>query len=341
MRSERIRRAIRAAQLGIASALLAQASWVYAANADPYLRPKAIPAPADNQFTPERIELGKALFFDARLSKSNTDSCATCHKPNLGWADGQPKAVNHSQSTLPRATPTIINLAYNPVYNWDGRFSALEDHAMGLLQNERVMSLPIAELVAKLGAIPGYVHMFHKAYPGEGITHNSVAKALANFQRTVVSTESPFDRWRKGDANAMDASAKRGFEIFKGKANCTACHDGFNFTDNGFHNIGVRDSGAQPDLGRYTQRKLDAVKGAFKTPTLRDVALTAPYMRNGAYATLEEVVEHYDRGGDVRENLSPNIKPLNLTAQEKSDLVAFMKSLTGTPLNIAAPRVPN
>ena len=211
---------------------------------------------------------------------------------------------------------------------------------MGLLQNERVMSIPITELVAKLGNIPGYAYMFHKAYPGEGITHRSVAKALASFQRTVVSTESPFDRWRKGDAQAVDASVKRGFALFTGKANCATCHEGYNFTDNGFHNIGVKDSGAAPDLGRFTQRKLDMLKGAFKTPTLRDVALTAPYMRNGSYNTLEEVVDHYDRGGDVKDNLSPNIKPLNLSAQEKQDLVNFMKSLTGAPMRITIPALP-
>lgn len=340
MRGELLEQAVRGIRLGVAGLLLAQATWVCAANVDPYLRPTTIPAPADNSLTPERVTLGKALFFDTRLSKSNTEACTTCHKPDLGWADGLAKGVNHSQATLPRATPTIVNIAYNPIYNWDGRFSTLEDHAMGLLANERVMSIPVAELVAKLNTIPGYVHLFHKAYPGEGITHRSVARALASFQRTVVSTESPFDRWRKGDANAVDASVKRGFDVFTGKANCVACHEGFNFTDNGFHNIGVKDANQQPDLGRYIHRKLDAVKGAFKTPTLRDVALTAPYMRNGAYQTLEAVVEHYDRGGDVKDNLSPNIKPLQLTSQEKSDLVAFMKSLTGVPLKLAAPQLP-
>jgi cytochrome c peroxidase len=305
---------------GIAGLMLAHAAAASAATADPYLRPQAIPAPADNQFTAERIELGKALFFDPRMSKFNDVSCASCHQPNLGWSDGRPTAIGNDQVTLPRATPTIINIAYNPVYNWDGKFGALEDHAMGLLQNERVMSPPVAEMVAKLEKIPGYVYRFHKAYPGEGITHRSVAKALANFQRTVVSTESPFDRWRKGDHKAVDASVKRGFELFTGKGNCSVCHEGFNFTDNGFHNIGVKDTRIEPDLGRYAQRKLAALKGAFKTPTLRDVALTAPYMRNGIYKTLEEVVDHYDRGGDVKDNLSPNMKPLHLTAQEKNDL---------------------
>lgn len=337
----RVSRTTRLLPLTLAAALLVQTAAVSAASTDPYLRPQAIPAPTENAFTPERIALGKALFFDPRMSKSNEVSCASCHQPEHGWTDRLPTAIGHNQVKLPRATPTIINIAYNPVFNWDGKFSALEDHAMGLLQNERVMSPPVAEMVAKLEKIPGYVYQFHKAYPGEGITHKSVAKALANFQRTVVSTESPFDRWRKGDAKAVDASAKRGFELFTGKANCASCHEGFNFTDNGFHNIGVRDTNGQPDLGRYAMRKLDVVKGAFKTPTLRDVALTAPYMRNGIYQTLEEVVEHYDRGGDVKDNLSPNIKPLNLSAQEKSDLVAFMKSLTGTPLRVSPPQFPN
>jgi cytochrome c peroxidase len=202
------------------------------------------------------------------------------------------------------------------------------------------MNLSIEELIARLSKITGYVKLFEQAYPSEGISGTTIAKALASFERTVVATESPFDRWRKGDAKAVDASVKRGFALFTGNAECANCHKGHSFTDNGFHNIGIKDVGA-PDLGRFTQRKLPSMKGAFKTPTLRDSALTAPYMRNGIYHTLEEVVEHYDRGGDVKDNLSPNIKPLNLNPQEKNDLVAFMKSLTGAPMRMAYPQLPN
>jgi cytochrome c peroxidase len=306
---------------------------------DKYLRPAAAPAPAENKVTPDRVELGKALFFDPRLSGSNWISCATCHNPALGWSDGMSTGLGHGMQRLGRATPTIVNAAFNPIQMWDGRKSTLEDQALGPIGADVEMNQPLPELVQKLESIAGYRKMFDRAYPGEGITTQTIAKAIASFERTVLSTESTFDRWRMGDQRAVSESAKRGFALFTGKANCSVCHSGFNFTDNGFHNIGVKDLGAE-DVGRFNERKIASMKGAFKTPTLRDIALTAPYMRNGMYKTLEEVVDHYDRGGDVKENLSPNMKPLNLTAQEKTDLVDFMKSLTGRPMQVAVPQLP-
>jgi cytochrome c peroxidase len=309
------------------------------ASRDRYLRPSAAPAPADNQVTPDRVLLGKTLFFDPRLSGSNWISCATCHNPGLGWSDGLPTGWGHGMKKLGRAPPTILNTAFNPIQMWDGRKSTLEDQALGPIGADVEMNQPLPELVAKLSKIEGYRAMFKKAYPSEQISEATIAKAIASFERTVISTESAFDRWRMGDSRAISASARRGFETFTGKANCETCHSGFNFTDNGFHNIGVRNEGPE-DVGRFGQRPVASLKGAFKTPTLRDIALTAPYMRNGAYRTLEEVVEHYDRGGDVKDNLSPEIKPLHLTVQEKADLVEFMKSLTGKPMQLAMPQLP-
>jgi len=196
-------------------------------------------------------------------------------------------------------------------------------------------------LVERLNAIPGYKAAFERAYPGEGITEKTIAKAHASFERTIVSANSPFDRWHAGNGKAVDDSAKRGFKLFTGKAKCSVCHEGFNFTDNGFHNIGLKTpKGMSEDVGRYAQRKVKVNKGAFKTPTLRNVALNAPYMHNGAYKTLEEVVDHYDRGGDAKDNLDPNMEPLNLTPQEKQDLVAFLKSLTGAPILVTIPQLP-
>lgn len=305
-----------------------------------YLRPHAVPAPEDNKPTAVRVELGKALFFDPRLSGSNTISCATCHNPAFGWSDGLPTGVGHGMKPLTRATPTILNTAYNAILMWDGRKKSLEDQALGPIEADVEMNQDIPGLLKKLDALEGYRDLFKRAYPGEGISPATVAKAIASFERTIVSTDSPFDRWARGDQKAVTADVKRGFAVFEGKGNCTACHQGFNFTDYGFHNIGVKDVGDKPDEGRYTQRKLPSLKGAFKTPTLRDVALTAPYMRNGLYKTLEEVVDHYDRGGDLKENLSANIKPLNLDPQEKADLVAFMKSLTGRPVSVTIPLLP-
>ncbi len=307
---------------------------------DPYLRPAAAPAPADNPLTPARAELGKVLFFDPRLSGSNWISCATCHNPGLGWADGLPKSVGHGMKALRRGAPTILNVAFNPLQMWDGRSPNFEAQALIPIEGPGIMAQDMPGLIKKLDAIAGYRPLFDKAYPGEGVSGATIVKALASYQRTVLSTESPFDRWRKGHAQAVSAPAKRGFALFEGKANCVKCHSGFNFTDNGFHNIGLKIAGTDEDPGRFAQRKVPIVQGAFKTPTLRDVALTAPYMHHGIYATLEEVVEHYDRGGDVKDNLSPNIAPLNLSAQDKADLVAFLKSLTGAPARIVLPQLP-
>lgn len=301
-----------------------------------YLRPE-LKIPANNQITPERVALGKALFFDPRLSGSNWISCATCHNPAMGWSDGLPTAIGHNMTVLGRATPTILNAAYNRKQMWDGRFRSLEQQALGPMQADLEMNQDLDELVAELNAIPGYVEMFKAAYGNEGITPDTVAKAIATFERTAISTEAPFDRYIKGDYKAISASAKRGFELFEGKAKCTACHQGYNFVDDGFHNIGLPDS---KDPGRYKIVKVAVLQGAFKTPTLRDVALTAPYMHNGVYKTLEEVVEHYNEGGKSDGNIDPNMKPLHLTEQEKMDLVAFMKTLTGKRHDITIPALP-
>lgn len=294
-------------------------------------------APENNKTTPARVELGKALFFDPRLSGSNWISCATCHNPALGWSDGLPTAIGHGMKVLGRATPTILNTGYQRFQFWDGRAKTLEEQALGPIEADVEMAGNMVEVLNKLTAIPGYVEMFNKAYPGEGITNDTVAKAIASFERSIVSTESPFDKWLKGDANAMSASAKTGFEVFKGKANCHACHQGFNFTDDGFHNLGLK---GNQDVGRYSKVPIKVMKGAFKTPTLRDVALTAPYMHNGMYKTLDEVIDHYNRGGDDKEGIDPNMKPLNLTAEEKKHLIAFLHSLTGKPVDIAVPHLP-
>lgn len=303
-----------------------------------YLRPAEIPQPAKNMMTPERVELGKFLFFDPRLSGSNFISCATCHNPALGWSDAQPTAIGHGMGVLHRSTPTILNTAYQRFQFWDGRDRTLEKQALGPIEAGGEMAQSLDTLIPELKQIPKYKDMFEAAYPGEGISPDTIAKAIASFERSIVSTESAFDRWLKGVDGAMSKEAIRGFEVFKGKANCTACHDGFNFTDNGFHNIGLPDNN---DMGRFEIKPIKVLKGAFKTPTLRDVALTAPYMHNGQYDTLEEVVEHYNRGGDANMgNLDPNMKKLKLSKKEKADLVAFMKALTGDPMEITVPQLP-
>ncbi|MBL1277782.1 MAG: c-type cytochrome [Ectothiorhodospiraceae bacterium] len=328
--------------IGLAFILMTGAST--AAELNTYLRPGAIPQPSNNLMTPNRVKLGKMLFFDPRLSGSNWISCATCHNPAMGWSDGLPTAIGHGQKILGRSTPTILNSAYQPLFMWDGHARSLEKQALGPIENEGEMAQSIdndngklISLLAELKALKGYRDAFEVAYPGEGITKKTIAKALSSFERSIVSSDAPFDLWIKGEKQTMSNAALRGFTLFEGKASCVKCHSGFNFTDNGFHNIGLEDA---TDAGRYAIRKVKILIGAFKTPTLRDVALTAPYMHNGAYSTLAEVVEHYNLGGHATENLSPNIKKLNLTATEKTDLVEFMKSLTGEITPVTYPVLP-
>lgn len=334
-----LRKIMNSALAATAMTLLVQPAFATSnASGDIWRRPP-VPAPTDNQPSAARIELGRALFFDPRLSAKGVMSCATCHNPALGWTDGRPTAVGHDMKILGRATPTIVNAAFNPLQMWDGRKVSLEAQALGPFESQDEQNLALADLESRVRGIPGYVAMFERAYPGEAVTRDTIAKAIASFERTVVSDGAAFDRWRAGDENAMSASARRGFELFNGKANCALCHQGFNFTDNGFHNIGLKEAG-EADLGRFAHRPIKALKGAFKTPTLRDISLTAPYMHNGAYATLEEVVDHYARGGDVQDNLSPNIKPLDLNDAERRDLVEFMRALTSAPQVVTVPNLP-
>jgi len=305
-----------------------------------FLRPSGPPVPPDNAMTADRVELGKMLFFDPRLSGSGWISCATCHNPALGWSDGLPAAIGHGMKTLKRRTPTILNEAYNPVQMWDGRFASLEDQTLGPITSPDEMHMELPQLEKRLSGIHGYMPLFERAYPGEGMSAKTVAKAIASFERTIVSADSPFDRWQKGDAHALSDSARRGFELFRGKAGCVACHDGANFTDGGFHNVGVKQLAGSPDDGRFAKVHVKAMKGAFKTPSLRDVAVRAPYMHNGAYATLREVVEMYSRGGDDGVNVDPNMKKLDLAPAEIDDLLEFLKSLTGPHLSVPPPQLP-
>jgi len=299
--------------------------------------PALVPAPQENQATPARIALGKMLFFDPRLSGSGTISCANCHNPGLGWSDGLPYAQGDGMRPLARRTLSIVNVAFNKSLMWDGRITSLEEQVWSPMLAPAEMHGAQRQILLTLKSIPGYVAAFDAAYPGDGITPETVGKAVASFERTVLSRDSPFDRWTAGEEHAISEDAKRGFALFSGKANCSACHQGGNFTDDGFHNLGLKDS---TDLGRFGIVPVRIAHGAFKTPTLRDVVLISPYMHNGTYRTLREVIEHYDRGGDDKSNIDPNMKPLGLTAEEKQDLVEFLKSLTGRQPALAFPELP-
>lgn len=209
------------------------------------------------------------------------------------------------------------------------------------MQAAAEMNTDFAATPGRLRALPGYVQMFEAAYPGEGVREETIAKAIAAFERTVVSSDSPFDRWLAGDRNAITPAQWRGFKAFSdpAKGNCAVCHSAPNFTDNGYHNIGLAPAG-EADLGRFNIRKVASMRGAFKTPTLRDIALTAPYFHDGSAADLRAVVEHYARGGVDHSNLSDSVRPLRLSEQDKDDLVQFMHALTGRPVQVALPQLP-
>ncbi len=308
-----------------------------------WLLPDEPPHPADNEPTAERIELGKMLFFDPRLSRHGNMSCATCHNPMFGWSDGLPTARGHEGMLLKRASPTVINTAYNSIQMWDGRKKDLEDQAIGPMEAPVEMNTDFDHLFAFLNSNEGYKAAFAAAYPGKPIDKETIAKAIASYERTVISNDSPFDRWVRGDESAMTEQQVRGFRIFVDpeKGNCEICHSAPNFTDNGFHNIGLASvDGGKGDPGRFAHKPIRILKGAFKTPTLRDITLTAPYFHDGSAKTLMDVVEHYVKGGEVKENLSPNIRPLKLTQQEKEDLVAFMEALTSEHEPVTLPVLP-
>jgi cytochrome c peroxidase len=239
---------------------------------------------------------------------------------------------------LGRRTPTVLNTAWASSLFWDGRAATLEEQALGPITSPGEMNMDMSGMLEKIKAVEGYRQMFAKAYPGEPISEQTVAKAIATYERTLVSGKAPFDEWIEGDDDAISPAAKRGFAIFNGKGNCAACHSTWRFTDDSFHDIGVPGE----DIGRGKFLKLDTMQYAFKTPTLRNVDQRAPYMHDGSEATLAEVIALYDKGGRVkRASLSPEMKPLNLTAAEKLDLEAFLHSLTsqdGPVLLVSLPR---
>jgi cytochrome c peroxidase len=290
-----------------------------------YRRPASIPFPKENPYTPAKASLGKKLYFDTRLSLTSAQSCASCHNPGLGWGDGLSVGVGHGMAKLARRSPTVINLAWGAAFMWDGFSDNLEDQALVAIKRPPVMNLAPEPMMDRLASIAEYKPLFAAAFPNEDMNAVTVAKAIATYERTVVSELAPFDAWIDGNEKAISDEAKRGFAVFNTKGQCSSCHEGWNFTNDGFHDIGLPND--HPGRGKLVP---DIVKmmQAFKTPGLREISKRGPYMHDGSISTLEQVIEHYDRGGIDRPSRSDLIKPLNLTAQEKSDLVAFMKTLT-------------
>ena len=297
---------------------------------DPPLGLKQMKVPKDNPLTEEKIALGKQLYFDKRLSRDNSVSCASCHDPAHGWSNGERFATGIEGQVGGRSSPTIINVGYQYFQFWDGRAQFVEGQALGPIQNPIEMDMPLDKLVVKLNAIEGYKEQFQSVF-GTDVTAEGIAKAIGAFERTILSGNAPYDRHRAGDEAALSEGAKRGLDVFFNSAHCSACHSGHNFSDDAFHNIGVGINDEKPDEGRYVVTKLLGDRGAFKTPTLREIDRTAPYMHDGRLKTLEEVVEYYDRGGTPNPQLDEEIYPLNLTAQEKEDLVLFLREGLSSP----------
>jgi cytochrome c peroxidase len=299
----------------------------------------AVVVPPDNPQTPEKVALGRQLFFDPRLSADETISCATCHDPAIAWANHDRVDTGIGGLKGTRNSGTVLDAAYMDFQFWDGRARSLEEQALGPIHNPVEMGETLERVVGKLNAIEGYRTQFQAVF-GTDATPDGIAKAIAAFERTVLSGPSPVDRYMAGDKTAMSASAIRGLRVFNGKARCRTCHKGPMFSDQGFHNLGVGMDQPQPDIGRQAVTNDPRDRGAFKTPTLRNVALTAPYFHDGSARTLAEVIEFYDRGGVPNEALDIFMTTLELTEEEQADLVAFLEALTGSLPEIERPELP-
>lgn len=300
------------------------------------LRPP--PVPDDNPMSDAKVELGRMLYYDPRLSGNGTISCATCHNPALGWADGLAKGIGINGTKLGRSSPTVANAAYYETQFWDGRAPSLEEQAKGPIQSAGEMGNTAEGATKTVASIPGYVERFQKVFGGE-VTFDRIAKAIAAFERTVVDLDSPFDRWARGDEKAMSDQQKRGFEVFVGKGRCATCHSGPNFADKRYHNLALGDG----DEGRSAVSKDPKETGAFRTPTLRNVALTGPYMHHGGLKTLRQVIDHYEKTSNEKDkhpNMSIFNLPFKLDDAEKADLEAFLHALTGDKRDPRAAVVP-
>jgi cytochrome c peroxidase len=282
------------------------------------------------------VALGRLLFFDRRLSDGNKMSCATCHQPDKGFCDAVAKGTGNQGKLLGRNTPSVINVDARAPFFWDGRAATAEEQALMPVANPNEMNMDPDKVASTLSGIPEYVARFKQAFGDSQISATRIGTAIASFERTLVSYDAPFDRAMGGEATAMSNEARLGMQLFVGKGHCTKCHDGPHFTDSSFHNIGVAGS----DVGRYKIVPVPVMKGAFRTPGLRDVELTAPYFHDGSAKTLEDVIAFYNRGGDAKDNLDGDITPLSLSEAEQKALVAFLKALTGKTPNAKEPRIP-
>lgn len=303
-----------------------------------YRRPTSIPFPDDAPYSPQMATLGKMLFFDPRLSGKQNLSCASCHNPSFGFEVPVSGAIGATNKPLARKAPTVLNAAWLPTLFWDGRAPDLETQAMGPITADAEMDGKFPEIIVRLKGTPEYEAWFGKLFPRDGVTQDNILTAIATYERTVVSGWAPFDRWVEGDATAISPAAQRGFAVFTGKGQCAACHTGWNFTDNKFHDLGVQTK----DIGRAAfEPDNPLAKHAFKTPGLRNLTYRAPFGHAGQFANLDQIVAFYETGGIARPSRSPLMKPIRLEPQEREDLIAFLHSLTAEQTRIALPNLPN
>jgi cytochrome c peroxidase len=293
-----------------------------------------IPWPEDNPYTTQKAELGRLLYFDKRLSSDGTISCATCHQVRRAFTDNKVVSEGILGRLGTRHAPTVINSAYQKLYFWDGRAATLEEQCKGPIANPKEMTLvndvheAHCQCQERIKKIKGYKVLFRQVFGHDECTIEDIAKAISTFERTVLSGNSPFDRYQAGDKTALTEDQIKGYQIFI-KAGCPFCHSGPNFSDDSFANIGIGMNVPDPDLGRYDVTKQKKDWGAFKVPTLREVSKTYPYMHNGVLQELEDVVEYYNRGGLKNPNLHPRMQPLRLTEEDKKALLSFLESLSG------------
>jgi cytochrome c peroxidase len=298
-----------------------------------------VPVPADNPMTPEKIELGKMLYFDARLSRDGTLSCATCHDPKVAWAEHEPTSKGIGGQFGQRNSPTVINSAYATSQFWDGRAATLEEQSLGPIENPVEMGHQLEVMIRDLSKLGGYTERFQKVF-GTPISKEGVAKAIAAFERTVLSGNSPYDRFKAGDNGALSEAQKRGLQLFED--NCTTCHMPPLFSNYRFYNAGIGMNKEKPDEGRKTVTKRQSDLGKFRVPALREVANTAPYFHNGSTATLADAVALMAGGGEDAPNLSAQLKAIreaNLGEQDRKDLVEFLQALSGEYPIVSPPKL--
>jgi cytochrome c peroxidase len=291
--------------------------------------PEELPEPEGNRSTPESFALGRKLFFEPMLSLDSTVACATCHQPEHGFAQPSPRSTGvRGQSTV-RNAPSLFNRAWGEHFMWDGRASSLEEQVLLPIENELEMALPLDDALARLRSDPDYARRFGAAFE-DGVTRDNLSRALANFVRRQMLGDSPIDAFRAGQMTVLSEDERAGLWLYESRAGCWRCHVGSNFTDEEFHNTGVGVVAGEPEPGRGAITHDDADRGRFKTPSLRGLVFTAPYMHDGSFATLEDVVDYYSRGGHANSNLDPRLQPLELTADETRTLLAFLRALSRT-----------